>query len=587
MKYLLTFLLLVLNIAVFSQVSKKSIISPIMENGTANFTKPGIVYFGSSALLDTSRRVPGLRSWNDYWTNGNNQRKVVVLGDTVIVCNEILDSASAQTLTARKIFYQVSTDGGLTWYSDPIQWLTQSNAYPDMWPVIGTVGRTITISGREYAPGSRGYTGMDVQLGAGSVTSTLIPVIGSDYFTWPISANQLAGVYQQTDSLLFRKFNFITSTYDAPQVLALPSTEITTGARKMIAVSSNGQNIFVMWYVSTAGSEKLSGRLSTNGGTTFGPIQTIIQNGYTLGSDVMRPFVSMDLVYKPNSANVCAAFTVVPVNNSVREYKILFWSPGINGGNPVKVADYTNTPYLSDTTWAFNSTAILQINHTYVSHPTLAYSSDGSRLVCAFNVAQKDSIFYSGANASYLYNDIMSSYSTDDGATWSTPVKITNTSAQDEIYPTLSKFSNNPGNFGLLYQTSGFPGSSSFNQTTTPISRNWTIYTRFDPVTGNQLPIGVKTISSEVPQAYSLEQNYPNPFNPVTKIRFNIPEKANITIRVIDVTGKLVATLVNNESISAGVKEIEFNAANIASGIYFYTIISGDFTASRKMIVIK
>ncbi|HJY64147.1 MAG TPA: T9SS type A sorting domain-containing protein, partial [Ignavibacteria bacterium] len=586
MKQLFTFLLIILNIAVFSQVNKKFQNNYAFENGTANMVKSGIVYYYSSVLLDTSRRVPGLTSWSDYWTNGNNQRKVVVLGDTVIVCNEILDSLTAQTLTARKIFYQVSFDGGLTWYSEPVPWLSQSNSYPDMWPVMGTAGRTITISGREYLTpsGSRGYTGIDVTLGAGSVTSTLLP-IGGDYFTWPFSSNQHAGINQSGDTLLFRKFNFITSTYDAPQVLAMPPTDITAGARKMIAASTNGQNIFVLWFVNEVGSEKISGRLSTDGGTTFGANQTIMQTGYSIGGDVMQPWVSFDLIYKPNSTNVCAAFNVVPAGNSVREYKILFWSPGINGGNPVKIADYTNTPYLSDTTWAFNSTASLQVNNTYISHPTLAYSSDGSRLVCAFNVAQKDSIFYSGANVYYLFLDVMSSYSTDDGATWSAPVRVTNTSAQDEIYPTLAKTGNTPGNFGILYQTSGFPGSSSFNQTTTPTSRNWSIYLRYDPVTGN--PIGLKTISSEVPKSFSLEQNYPNPFNPSTNIRFNVSEKSNVTIKVYNTLGEVVDVLLNNQAINAGTHEVTFSGSNFASGVYFYTLETSEFRDTKKMILVK
>jgi hypothetical protein len=314
-----------------------------------------------------------------------------------------------------------------------------------------------------------------------------------------------------------------------------------------------------------------------------------MQNGYTLGNDVMFPWFGDDLIFKPNSTNYGAAFCTQPAGNSFREFKILYWSPQINSGNPVKIADWTNTPYLSDTMWAWNASAnlLIQVGMTYISHPSLAYSSDGSRLFCVFTCAQKDSIFYPSANQSFLYNDLFCSYSDNDGATWSAPVRITNTTDADEIYPVLSKYGNSPGNFGLVHQLSALPGSSSFSQTTTPVSNNYFIYTRVDPITGNQLPIGVNTISNEVPKAFSLEQNYPNPFNPATKIRFNIVSKSEVTLKVYNTLGEVVEVLLNNETIKPGTHEITFAGQNYSSGVYFYTLTANDFYETKKMILVK
>ena len=98
-------------------------------------------------------------------------------------------------------------------------------------------------------------------------------------------------------------------------------------------------------------------------------------------------------------------------------------------------------------------------------------------------------------------------------------------------------------------------------------------------------------VSFIIPEKFALEQNFPNPFNPATKIKYTIPAVGTsfmkfITLKVYDVLGNEVATFVE-ESKPAGTYEIEFNAANLASGVYFYRLSAGDFTETKKMLVIK
>ncbi len=88
------------------------------------------------------------------------------------------------------------------------------------------------------------------------------------------------------------------------------------------------------------------------------------------------------------------------------------------------------------------------------------------------------------------------------------------------------------------------------------------------------------------PNQYSLEQNYPNPFNPTTTISYSIKEKGLVTLRIFDVLGNEVKTLVNEEQ-EAGVYRLEFNASFFASGIYFYTLNAGEFVSTKKMILLK
>ncbi len=88
------------------------------------------------------------------------------------------------------------------------------------------------------------------------------------------------------------------------------------------------------------------------------------------------------------------------------------------------------------------------------------------------------------------------------------------------------------------------------------------------------------------PYVYSLEQNYPNPFNPVTSIHYQLAEDVNVSLKVYDVTGKEIATLVNRKQ-NAGNHTIEWNASQYSSGVYFYRLTAGKFTEIRKMILIK
>jgi|WetSurMetagenome_2_1015567.scaffolds.fasta_scaffold20022_3 photosystem II stability/assembly factor-like uncharacterized protein len=98
--------------------------------------------------------------------------------------------------------------------------------------------------------------------------------------------------------------------------------------------------------------------------------------------------------------------------------------------------------------------------------------------------------------------------------------------------------------------------------------------------------IGIKNISSEIPSSYSLSQNYPNPFNPSSIIRFQIKDSRLVTLRVYDMLGKEVATLVN-EKLAPGTYEANFDGSNLTSGIYFYRLTTGDFSETKKMLMIK
>lgn len=91
---------------------------------------------------------------------------------------------------------------------------------------------------------------------------------------------------------------------------------------------------------------------------------------------------------------------------------------------------------------------------------------------------------------------------------------------------------------------------------------------------------------SEIVQSYKLSQNYPNPFNPVTKINFSVPNSSKVTLKIYNNMGQEVESLVN-EKLNAGSYQVDWNAVNFNSGVYYYKIQTEGFIETRKMLLIK
>lgn len=97
-------------------------------------------------------------------------------------------------------------------------------------------------------------------------------------------------------------------------------------------------------------------------------------------------------------------------------------------------------------------------------------------------------------------------------------------------------------------------------------------------------PVGINNISE--PSGYKLYQNFPNPFNPQTGITYSIPQQSSVSLKIFDITGREIVTLVN-EVKRAGTYESVWNAANYPSGVYLYRLTAGDFTLEKKMVLLK
>jgi len=192
---------------------------------------------------------------------------------------------------------------------------------------------------------------------------------------------------------------------------------------------------------------------------------------------------------------------------------------------------------------------------------------------------------------------------TNGGATW-TSYQVTNESGSD-FY--AIKFINAQTGFvtgndfftGRIYKTTngGVNWTADIPAATGGVyalyfqdeQYGWAVGSRgscFRTTTGGS--VFVSQVSTEVPENFSLKQNYPNPFNPSTKINYELKITNYVSLRVFDLLGKEVASLVN-EKQNAGSYAVDFNSAefNLNSGIYFYTLNVGDFKETKKMMLVK
>ncbi len=139
----------------------------------------------------------------------------------------------------------------------------------------------------------------------------------------------------------------------------------------------------------------------------------------------------------------------------------------------------------------------------------------------------------------------------------------------------------------------GMPYALVFDLTVVNTSRNIRATTHGSGIYERDLienPIGIEPVSNEIPKQFSLSQNYPNPFNPTTKIKFSIPfvgaDPRAVSLNIYDISCRLVKTILQ-KNLKPGSYEITFDASGLASGVYFYRINAGDFTDTKKMILLK
>lgn len=472
----------------------------------------------------------------------------------------------------RKIRYFFSDNGGNSFnYLGPIS-ATRSgfgvmDIFSDGRVLIGCHSSDMTSNANVHFyhnldPGSGSFS--VITSGSSGTSFPIWPqvkILGPNRFIFTGGGNDIPGIVR----------NACNAILPAP---VFTGYQVLPGANNinLAAIASNENRTAIAYIADDQAARKIFLVESTDGGLTFGnPLIVWGQN-----SDSIKGLRGIDCSYDGEVPNV--VFEVNKWNYNQGSWspyepsKIYFWSPAINNSNAVMID--------SSGGLTGNSSHI----YTSVSRPVIGYSNPRNLIYAAYHKARNDT-----NEAGENYFDIMISYSNNEGSTWSIPQQITNQSGVllDNKYVSISNKNSIIGTNAevhLLFQQDTIPGVN-VPPTVSVMSRM--MYAKLSmPV------IGVEPISSIQPEKFILKQNYPNPFNNVTQIEFSVPENSFVKLKIYNSAGELVSILAEDE-MARGSYKADFNAANLASGVYYYVMEyseenSGRWNSiSKKMVLIK
>ncbi|MFA6469967.1 MAG: T9SS type A sorting domain-containing protein [Bacteroidota bacterium] len=276
---------------------------------------------------------------------------------------------------------------------------------------------------------------------------------------------------------------------------------------------------------------------------------------------------------------VVNGYTIKVINDSTSStyFYTLYRSTGMTGW---KVISNPADAHIADFDSNYNTGTTNGLGWCY---PTISVDTNGVGVFAAWSQYRVAGGKLDTALGSYAQYDLYYSYSGNGGSSWSTPTKWSNT--QGGIFANASAYMTHDGansrTAHVIYLLDSIPGT----------------------VTGAsavgagvvQVPYIYRTVTfnlTSVPQneaapvSFELAQNYPNPFNPATTINFSLSKGANVSLKVFNMLGQEVATLVNGFN-EAGSHSVSFNGAKLASGVYLYKLQAGNLTETKKMVLTK
>lgn len=373
-----------------------------------------------------------------------------------------------------------------------------------------------------------------------------------------------------------------------------PFTEIDTTdgqwqgfAVDAYAIDAIGNKVGIVALAGGAiGSDNLWLGLSEDNGASWA-IKKLTENKNLpeRGVDVPTPTTAMDLIFD-NSGNVHVFSTnflnrLDSAGTSIDQFHsatmpMRHWSEATGW---VDMFTFENIPGFDPNENVFDGTpaAVNDVgqNNTLLQLPQAGVDADGNIYV-AFNTVVPHDTNAAGTN----WMDVFVVGSGDGGATWGTPVNVTNNPGVQDMWATLADKVDD--NLHIAY------GSTAYAGHTTDVAGTSMdhYYLAVPKATIPLKPVSVTPKNSTIPDQFALHQNYPNPFNPTTNITFDLKTASNVNLSIYDVAGKLVTTLVNGK-MTAGQYSVTWNADNMTSGVYFAKLQSDGFTSVKKMMLIK
>jgi hypothetical protein len=397
--------------------------------------------------------------------------------------------------------------------------------------------------------------------------------------------------------------NFTYNSSNEPSELPIMKSDdgmyiATVGGFDDVFSSGNPDGLY--WYGSSDGGANWNG-LAAGKGSGNNP-----QYGQVINRDYAPYFTNFGQV-NYNVSNdgvthlVCNGYGegLLPgATDTTNVFPILYWNS--NHQNWIAITD----PLTESVTDGFGNyvTGPLAGQRLYAgngigqAYPNVATSADGQIVFVAWQgfeytgpIGNSEWNIYPGDGSSnsgpIYYTDLYYAYSYDYGLTWSDPSILKGDIDVMEQYPYLVRrleFQGTQATVHYIYQEDAIPGLAAvvgqFSQNSYSNDTRWL----YD--TWMSLPPSVEDDISL--NEFTLEQNYPNPFNPSTKISWQSAVGSWQTLKVYDIMGNEVATLVN-EYRPAGKYEVEFDASSFTSGVYFYKLQAGTFVDTKKMVLIK
>lgn len=358
----------------------------------------------------------------------------------------------------------------------------------------------------------------------------------------------------------------------------------------------------------TTSSNKLGYLKSTNGGASW-VWQTVfvegqrpitsqpndyyvpLSNGFVFGNGLAKWDACVDGNGVVHFVMNGQAIDITDTNNVHMVFGILYWNSATGTWRQIsREADRRNPA--NDSLLADPGNSLRQYANNAAgqpagrSHPTIAYMQGGNSIFVSWTepdiVGSTETVLNDKWVGQVWYN-----YSNNGGATWSGATQLTSSTNAGKYWVSadrrLTTAGANPNvaraHLAYLQDQDNRSVIGTDAGANPNLMKPW-IYRWIDfAITGVDDRTGL-------PQDYNLSQNFPNPFNPATKITFSLPKEGFVTLKVYNTLGQEVKTLVN-EIHRAGNHEVDFDAPNLPSGVYFYKLSAGSFLSTKKMVLLK
>ncbi|MBV6480179.1 MAG: hypothetical protein HGGPFJEG_03031 [Ignavibacteria bacterium] len=502
----------------------------------------------------------------DYQTNGSVRYIVQDPTNASKYCAILMAQQDSNTAAGaeRYIYYAYSEDNGNTWTTDVLN-TTANWGFPDMSLRNGIP----VIAMHRFNTGSSVY--QDLFFGAFGFAEIAGLPTGSNWPKLTSSSNgNVTVIGSPNDNVFLGQY----TTYNGSSWTPLATLPLIGGPSGNFSAASGANGLVSIFGTNYINDGYLYVYNSSDNGITFDN-GSLVFDFSIAGSDTIFPSIvgGLQAVYVNTTPHLIftaynVSANVFPNANTIQYIspKLLHWAPGMGIS---EVAGKFNIPNLTDTI----TTALM----APVGQPSVGITASG-KMICTFTAFLRGNTQTVDDGTVLNTGEIFYTISTNNGATWSSPVNITNTPGIEEKHSSIPEKSNSDSL--KAYYLRDMKAGGWVNVATWGKAPVYGIFNKRNT-------IGINQISSEI-NSYELNQNYPNPFNPVTIIKFSISKSEHTSLIIYDNNGKEITKLIS-QKLNAGTYEYDFNAGKygLSSGVYYYKLISGNFSETRKMILVK